>query len=104
MAGVKAYLCAKLHLDPSNRLATIHQRHRQTDSTGQTDRQGNGPIAQGEPYCKQSPKNHCDDADGRLTCSPRLIPSGVFVSPCGIGIALMPLITLSRVVRSVRSN
>ena len=29
MAG--AYLHAKFHLDPSNRLDTIHQRHRQTD-------------------------------------------------------------------------
>jgi len=27
----EAYLHAKLHLDPSNRLATIHQRYRQTD-------------------------------------------------------------------------
>jgi len=35
----EAYLHAKFRLDPSNRLATIHQRHWQT---GQTD---NGPIA-----------------------------------------------------------
>jgi len=37
----EAYLHAKFHLDPSNRLAAIHQRHRQ-DRTGQdrqTDRQ-----------------------------------------------------------------
>jgi len=34
----RAYLRAKFHLDPSNRLATVHQRHRQTDSL-QTDRQ-----------------------------------------------------------------
>jgi len=34
--GAEAYLRAKFHLDTSNRLATIHQRHRQT---GQTDRQ-----------------------------------------------------------------
>jgi len=32
----EAYLHAKFHLDPSNRLTTIHQRYRQT---GQTDRQ-----------------------------------------------------------------
>jgi len=31
VAGAQAYLRAKFHLDPSNRLATIHQRHRQTD-------------------------------------------------------------------------
>jgi len=36
---------AKFHLDPSNRLATIHQRYRLTDShTDRTDRQDNGQI------------------------------------------------------------
>ena len=30
----EAYLHAKFHLDPSNRLATVHERHRQD---GQTD-------------------------------------------------------------------
>ena len=34
----EAYLRAKFHLDPSNRLVTIHQRHRQ-------DRADNGVIA-----------------------------------------------------------
>jgi len=34
----EAYLHAKLRLDPSNRLATIHQRHRQTGQDRQTDR------------------------------------------------------------------
>ena len=33
VAGVEAYLCAKFHLDPSNGLATIHQRFIQTDRT-----------------------------------------------------------------------
>jgi len=41
---LEAYLHAKFRLDPSNRLATIHQRHRQTyiqtgqrtDSIGRT--------------------------------------------------------------------
>ena len=32
MASVEAYLHAKFHLDPSNRLATIHKRHIQTDN------------------------------------------------------------------------
>jgi len=40
VAWTEAYLCTKWHLGPSNRLATIHQRHRQTgqrsDSIGQT--------------------------------------------------------------------
>ena len=37
------YLRTKWHLDPFNSLATIHQRHRQTDRT-------NGPVA----YCELS--------------------------------------------------
>ena len=36
----EAYLRAKFHLDPSNRLATIHQRHRQD----RTDRQRSNSI------------------------------------------------------------
>jgi len=38
VARAEAYLRAKFHVDPSNRLATIHQRYRQ-DRTGQTVRQ-----------------------------------------------------------------
>ena len=34
----EAYLHAKFHLDPSNRLATIHQRYRRTGQTGQRSR------------------------------------------------------------------
>jgi len=33
--GLPRYLRTKWHLDPSNRLATIHQRYRQTRQTGQ---------------------------------------------------------------------
>ena len=46
MARAEAYLRVKFHLDPSNRLATIHQRHGQdrTDKTGQTDRQRSDSI------------------------------------------------------------
>ena len=39
MSRAEAYSHAKFHLDPSNRLVTVHERHR---PTGQTD---NGPIA-----------------------------------------------------------
>ena len=39
MAGKEAYRLAKFRLDPSNCLATVHQRYRQI---GQTDRQDNG--------------------------------------------------------------
>jgi len=37
VARAEAYLPAKFHLDPFNRLATLHERYRQTDR--QTDRQ-----------------------------------------------------------------
>ena len=50
VARADVYLHAKFHLDPSNRLATIHQRYRQTDMTYRQ-------IAQGEPFYKRSPKN-----------------------------------------------
>jgi len=43
MARAEAYLHATFHLDPSNSLATIHQRYRQT---GQTDRQRSDSIGQ----------------------------------------------------------
>ena len=41
MARAEVYLHAKLHLDPSNRVVTIHQCHRQDrqDSTERQDRQ-----------------------------------------------------------------
>ena len=61
MAGAEVYLHAKFHLDPSNCLATIHQRHRQTGQDRQTDRLtdkqiDNILVAQGEPFYKRSPK------------------------------------------------
>ena len=36
MARTEAYLHAKFHLDPSNRLATVHQRYRQTGQRSDT--------------------------------------------------------------------
>jgi len=48
VARAEAYLRAKFHHDPSNRLAAIHQRHRQTNRTDRTDRTwqtDNGLIA-----------------------------------------------------------
>jgi len=36
VARAEAYLQAKFHLDPSNRLATVHERHRQ-DRTDRTE-------------------------------------------------------------------
>jgi len=39
VARAEAYLHAKFHLDPFNRLATVHERYRQTDrQTDRTDR------------------------------------------------------------------
>jgi len=48
VAGTEVYLHAKFHLDPdpSNRLATIHQRHRQDRTDRQTDRQRSDSIGQ----------------------------------------------------------
>jgi len=44
VARAESYLRAKFRVDPSIRLATIHQRRTQTDRTGrQADR--HGPIA-----------------------------------------------------------
>jgi len=45
--GRGLYLHAKFHLDPSDRLATMHERHRQIDrqTDRQTDRHDSGPIA-----------------------------------------------------------
>jgi len=55
VARAEAYLHAKFHRDPSNSLATVRERYGQTDRTDrETD---NGPIAQGEPFDKRSPKN-----------------------------------------------
>ena len=53
VAGAEVYLLAKFHLDPSSRLATIHQRHIQTGQDRQTD---DGLTAMGEPFYKRSPK------------------------------------------------
>ena len=44
MARAEAYLHAKFHLDPSNRLAAIHQCHRQTDRQTGQDRQQSDSI------------------------------------------------------------
>jgi len=41
VSGAEAYLHVKFNLDPSNRLATVNQRYRQT---GQTDIQRTGSI------------------------------------------------------------
>ena len=54
MIRAEAYLRAKFHLYPSNRLATIHRRLRQTDWT---DRTANGLVVSGEPSYKRLPKN-----------------------------------------------
>ena len=54
--GIPLRLVSSWANDPSNRLATIYQRHRQA---GQTDNRHtvNCLIASGEPFYKRSPKN-----------------------------------------------
>jgi len=44
VARAEAYLHAKFHLNPSNRLATVHERHRQTGQD-RHDRQRSDSIA-----------------------------------------------------------
>jgi len=44
MTRAEAYLHASFYPDPSNRLATIHQRHRQTGHTTRPDRQRSSCI------------------------------------------------------------
>jgi len=46
VARAEAYLHAKFHLDPSNRLAIVHQPYGQTDKTDICPMlSDNGPIA-----------------------------------------------------------
>ena len=60
-AELGPYLRTKWHLDPSSRLATIHTNVAdRTDRTDGQDRIDNGPIAQGEPFYKRSPKSSED--------------------------------------------
>jgi len=51
----EAYLHDKFHLDPTNRLATVHQRCRQTGQDRQ-DRTGQRSDSIGEPFYKRSTK------------------------------------------------
>jgi len=57
VARAETYLHAKFHLDPSNRLATVHERHRQNRTDRQDRQTDNGLIAWGEPFYQRSPKN-----------------------------------------------
>jgi len=60
----QAYLYAKFHLDPSNRLATVYQRHRQK----RTDRTDNGPIAQRNRLTNGGPTSGQSNlTSGRIT-------------------------------------
>ena len=51
----EAYLRTKWYLDPSNRLATIHQRYRQTGQTGQRSRRVRRTVT-----CNGRPKTAMD--------------------------------------------
>jgi len=44
VARAEAYLHTKFRLGPSNRLATVHERYRETGQTGQADRQRSDSI------------------------------------------------------------
>jgi len=51
VARAEPYLQAKFRLDLSNRLATVHERHREADR--QDTEMDNGPIAWGQPFYKR---------------------------------------------------
>ena len=55
----EAYLHAKFYLDPSNSLATLHERNGQDrqDRDRQDRQTDNGPIAEGEPVRNGRPKS-----------------------------------------------
>ena len=55
----EAYLHTKWHLDPSSRLATIHQRHRQ-DRTDRTDKQTTVRQHRVNRFTNAGPKTPCD--------------------------------------------
>jgi len=59
----EAYLHAKFHLDPSNRLATIHQRHRQTD---RQDRQTTDREHRANRFTNGRPKVDRDLAEDKI--------------------------------------
>jgi len=67
VARADAHLHAKFHLDPSNRLATIHQRYRQTgqdrqrsDSIGRTVLQTVAPKKDEMIQAKNDNQSHMD--------------------------------------------
>jgi len=54
--GRGPYLRTKWHFDPSNRLATIQQRYRQTDRTGQTEQRYLSVGRTIRPICNGRPR------------------------------------------------
>ena len=58
----EAYLHGKFDLDPSNHLATIHQRHRHTDRTGQDRQTGQRSDSIGRTVLQTVAQN-VDDGD-----------------------------------------
>ena len=59
MASIEAYLHAKFDLDPSNRLATVHRRHRQDRETDRTD--GQRSDSTGRTVLETVAKNWSDE-------------------------------------------
>ena len=64
------YLYAKFHLDLSNRLATIHQRHRQDRQTGQRSDRKVNRFTNGCPKMEQPASTaKTDFVNWRKSCS-----------------------------------
>jgi len=67
VARAEAYPHTKFHLDPSNRLATIHQRHRQIGHRYRTDRTGQRSDSIGRTVLQTVAENGLPDAIGPLS-------------------------------------
>ena len=79
MARAETYQHAKFHLDRSNRLATVHERHRQTGQTGQRS------DSIGRTFYKRSPKN-CQ----RQSCNAiNFLSSGINILAGGSSVPLI---------------
>jgi len=90
----KACLHAKFHLDPSNRLATIHQRHRQDKTDRQT---GQWSDSVGELFYKWSPNNNST----RVMLTVMLMVVVVVVDVMTMTLPTMTALVVMRMMREV---
>jgi len=79
VAKAEAYLLAKFHLDPSNRLATVHQRHREYRQTDrQSDSIGRTVLHTVAQKCSSNTWPHLENK-GRLELMAKLAMVGLAI-------------------------